>query len=75
MNFTAHGDTNYFDSTENSEEPKILFMNSDKRNFCGSQQRKEQSCEPSFAVLVIPPVESAETAVRVQIVKDFKEGK
>jgi hypothetical protein len=27
------------------------------------------------AVLEIPPVESAETAVRVQIVKDFKVGK
>jgi hypothetical protein len=69
---TAHRDTKHFNSTENSEEPKIVFMNSDKRNFCGSQQLKEQSCEPSFAVLEILPVVSAETALLVQIIKDAR---
>lgn len=36
--------------------------------------KKEQRTR-FVGVLEIPPVESAETAVRVQIVKDFRKGK
>jgi hypothetical protein len=38
----------------------------------GAGEGKNDSGERYVAVLEIPPVESPETAVRVQIVKDFK---
>jgi hypothetical protein len=46
-----------------------------KRAYAWSHLDGEQDERTRFvAVLEIPPVESAETAVRVQIVKDFKKG-
>lgn len=58
------GDVEVFDLTGH---PKA------KRAYAWSHlQGKNDQDERFLAVLEIPPVESAETAVRVQIVKDFK---
>ncbi len=46
-----------------------------KRCYAWSHRQGESDQDQRFvAVLEIPPVVSAETAVRVQIVKDFKKG-
>ena len=47
-----------------------------KRCYAWSHRQGENDQDARFvAVLEIPPVESAETAIRVQVVKDFKKGK
>jgi hypothetical protein len=60
------GDVEVFDLTGH---PKA------KRCFASSHaEGKDDKGERLVAVLELPPVESTEAAVRVQIVKDFKNG-